>query len=97
MKENKAVSDARYNAPQDRWENINSYKFPTGKPYYTHKVLKTKQVALIASDDEPNFQRNLFEDKKNYLKYLIKNETDIIFWINVSGTLMATTRSTLVL
>ena len=50
---------------------------------------------LLDADEELNFQRNLFEEDKNYLKHFINNETENIVWISVSGTLMATRRSTL--
>ena len=57
------------------------------------KVMEIEQVVLLDTD----FQRNMFEEEKNDLKHFINNETDNIVWLGVSGTLMATKRSTLVL
>ena len=40
VREKKAVSDTHSQASQDKWKNIKFIKFPRGKPYDIHTVLK---------------------------------------------------------
>ena len=65
------------------------------KPYDIQKVLKKEQKALLGANDELNLQRHLYEEEKNDLKNFINGETEDIVWLDVSGTPMATKRSTL--
>ena len=84
----KSGSDACSEASQDTWQTMKFDCFPQEAPFDFKTILEEEQKALIE-------QQLLIEKENNCFKFFIKNETENIVWLDVSGTLMATKRSTL--
>ena len=67
---------------------------PIGTPHDIQTVLKEEQKAFLVANNELMEQRLLFEEENNDLRFFLGDDEDMVT-LNVSGTIMATKRSTL--
>ena len=81
-------------APKDKWKVMKFDHFPKGTSHNIQKALKEEQKALLAANDKLIEQRLLFEEENNDLRFFLGDDEDMVS-LNVSGTIMATNRSTL--
>ena len=87
-------SDENFKASDYKWKLIKFDHFSKGTSHNIYTVLKEERKALLAANNDLVQKRILFEEENKDLRFLLGYDEDMVF-LNVSGTIMATNRSTL--
>eukprot|EP00586_Coscinodiscus_wailesii_P010113 CAMPEP_0172490414 /NCGR_PEP_ID=MMETSP1066-20121228/20820_1 /TAXON_ID=671091 /ORGANISM="Coscinodiscus wailesii, Strain CCMP2513" /LENGTH=605 /DNA_ID=CAMNT_0013258867 /DNA_START=47 /DNA_END=1864 /DNA_ORIENTATION=+ len=88
---NEANKNDNLDVKRDEWRTDTFQEFPED----FQKLLKQEQQALIAAENEIEEQERMFEKEKSFVDYFLNYKPTDIIWFNVSGTIMATKRSTI--